>query len=113
MGFEFTSLNDCEMCGQSLPASDDTCECADRPNVEMVFRHIESNERRSVTVSEQCEPGFVWEELADDVSDPMEWALLGPTSKVNRVTTPFEEQRVWRLFTEYQGDDDIATLRDG
>lgn len=118
MTFTFTSLSECDMCGESLPESDERCElCEGEPQYEMVFRHISTNETREITVTLLADNEFLWEKFARSLhnEDPLPYAWLGERSFVDgMLSSPtvdtIEDISHKQMTFNYNGEEDLREL---
>jgi len=116
--FTFTSLSECDMCGESLPASDERCElCDGEAQYEMVFKHISTNEIRAITVTPVADNKFLWEKFARSLhgEDPLPYAWLGERSFVDRMLSSPTVETVAdishkQMTLHYTGEEDLREL---
>jgi len=118
MTFTFTSLSDCDMCGESLPASDTMCDlCEGEPTYEMIFRHISTHETRSIEVSLLADNEFLWEKFSRSLhgEDPLAYAWLGEAVVVEGLLdAPMIDEigdiKHKQMSFHYNGEEDLREL---
>lgn len=118
MGFSFTSLAECEYCGNPLSNSTEECdECDGVPDIEVVFKNLLTGDIESIIVSKIRTSDYLWEELARSVDDytALEFGLLGTREQVDRFLDMSRYSRITdvparQYITEYNGDEDLDEL---
>ncbi len=118
MGFSFTALSECDMCGKPLEKSDECCtECDEQPEYEMVFIHISTKETKTIELSLLSDSAFLWEKFARslDGEDPFPYAWLGDSEYVDSlVGSPsfetIEDLKYRQMTIDYNGEKDLREL---
>lgn len=118
MGFTFTSLAECETCGAPLSSSGDECdECAESEIVTLVFRKLNTNETKELSISMAASRDFMWEELAKscDGTDPRVWFVLGIDETIENhldsvMFDEIKELPTNGIASDYRGSEDLCEL---
>lgn len=118
MGFSFTALAECDMCGEPLSSSDEECDaCAEAEVVMMVFRRLQSHETRTIEVSMMVDNDFLWEKFARslDGEDPLPYVLLGTNDFVESMLDSFSVDDITdikhrQMTIDYRGEEDLREL---
>lgn len=118
MGFSFTALSECDMCGTPLEQSDERCTtCDEQPEYEMVFIHISTGETKHIELSLLSGSEFLWEKFARslDGEDPLPYAWLGDIEYVESLANSpsfdgIEDLKYRQMSIDYRGEKDLREL---
>lgn len=118
MGFNFSSLHSCEMCGKAIDSSDADCEyCVEAENILAVFRKLNSHETRTITVSMLASHDYMWEKFAKslDGEHPYQWEFIGSSDLVEQMLEmssidSIKDIRNQAMSVHYSGGEDLKEL---
>jgi len=118
VSFDFTALHTCDTCGAAIDSSDEACSaCTDAEEITMVFRHLVTEELKTVKVVVGTAREHVLETFARslDGEDPLEWSILGVKEYLHRPLGELDGSSemhlsIIGLVAEYAGSEDLRQL---